>query len=292
MAPKKSKPIVTMFDLYKKVKRSGNFRRKIKKRTQELLCGCVGDTQQILSVDDTIKVEGFDDGSHLPKTSNDDENPTEPLTNWIDCNSDPEECDDSETKNIYIDSFELQSALIQGLSKWAINYQASRHQVRGLLTMLNETLPCDLPIDPRTIFHTPRSICIKNLPDGGLYWHRGLRECLRSKLENVRNVPPQISLNINIDGLPIWESSNKQFWPILFNIHELHFIEPGVIGIFCGTAKPASLSDYLTDFIEETVSLDNEGIYVNNQKICVTIRAFVCDTPARAFIKGKFSLEI
>lgn len=36
MAPNKP---ATVLDLYKKVKRTGNFRRKIKKHAQELLCG-------------------------------------------------------------------------------------------------------------------------------------------------------------------------------------------------------------------------------------------------------------
>lgn len=216
-----------MLDAFKKVKRSGNFRRTIKKRTKELLC--LGDTQK--------KVEDICD--HLPTTINDDEHAVEPPINWVNCDSDEEECDNVESKITYTDLYDKKATFLEGLSNWAIRCQVNRHQVRDLLIFCNEAqvLPFDLPVDPRTIFHTPKSIVIKDFSDEGLYWHRGLKECLQLKLENVQFVPQQISLNINIDGLPICESSNKQFWPILFNIHELHFIEPGVIGIFCGAGK-------------------------------------------------------
>lgn len=51
-------------------------------------------------------------------------------------------------------------------------------------------------------------------------------------------------------------------------------------------AKLTSLMDFFNQFVEEMNALHDEGIEINGQIIAVTIRAFVCDTPARAFVKG------
>lgn len=92
----------------------------------------------------------------------------------------------------------------------------------------------------------------------------------------------KIECDINIDGLPISKSSKSQVWPILgrFNINVF------VIGIYWGNSKPNVVSDYFKPFVQETKELYENGITVNGQKILVTIRSFICDSPARAFIKG------
>lgn len=102
MAP--NKPIVTMLDAFKKVKRSGHFRRSIKKRTIELLC--LGDTQK--------KVEDISD--NLPTTINDDEHDDEPPMNWVNCDSDEEECDNVESKITCTDVYEKKATFLEGHS--------------------------------------------------------------------------------------------------------------------------------------------------------------------------------
>lgn len=77
---------------------------------------------------------------------------------------------------------------------------------------------------------TPRRIAI----DNG-YWHYGLEKALRRMLQVAENIPEKVSLNFNIDGIPISKSSSIQFWPILFDVDELPYIPPGAIGIYCGT---------------------------------------------------------
>lgn len=179
-----------MLDLYKKVKRNGNFRRNNKNRANKLVC-VTQDTTDIC-----VPIEG------LNLSFNDDpiESNESPI-NWIgsDSESDSDECDPN---NKSIDFSHLETTFVNELSKWAIECNVTKHQVRELLKICNQTLPLKLPIDPRTILHTPRSIVIKEFPNGGLYWHRGLRDCLRSKLESVRSIPQKISLNVNIDGFP------------------------------------------------------------------------------------------
>ena len=52
------------------------------------------------------------------------------------------------------------------------------------------------------------------------------------------------------------------------------------------TFKPSPLNDFLADFINEVKILKNDGLVANSNKtITVSIKCFVCDAPARAFLK-------
>lgn len=62
-------------------------------------------------------------------------------------------------------------------------------------------------------------------------------------------------------------------------------IRPFVIAIWCGEGKPI-LNEYLARFVEECVSLSQSDIIINNHKLRIYIKALICDTPARAYIKG------
>ena len=60
---------------------------------------------------------------------------------------------------------------------------------------------------------------------------------------------------------------------------------PFVVGMFCGKEKPGSASDFLADFVTEACMLVKDGLIVDGEIKKVTIHSFVCDAPARAFIK-------
>lgn len=76
-------------------------------------------------------------------------------------------------------------------------------------------------------------------------------------------------------------------WPILINVHEERKITPMIVGIFSGKSKPTSIEEYLQQFVDEAVLVLQNGIVINGYILSVKIRAFICDSPARAFIKGK-----
>lgn len=126
---------------------------------------------------------------------------------------------------------------------------------------------------------------------GGRYWHRGLEFGLRLCF-NQLNGPLAIEININIDGLPIYKSSNDQFWPILFNIHRMPHISPMIIGLFHGKNKPSKIEEFLAPFVDEIEPILRNGVLINGHKLSVRIRTFICDSPARAFIKGMCLVEI
>lgn len=135
--------------------------------------------------------------------------------------------------------------LRNNIAEWALEFNISHTALKGLCGILNKRIPHVLPSDPRTLLLTNyKKIHITSV-DTGHYWHNGLIDPLRKILENVPNVPHNISLNINIDGLPIYKSSKQQFWPILFNISELPHISPLVIGIYGGQNKPSDLDGFL-----------------------------------------------
>lgn len=58
------------------------------------------------------------------------------------------------------------------------------------------------------------------------------------------------------------------------------------ISIWCGDSKPECANDFLLPFVSELNAVLREGITIQSHLIRVMIRCFVCDSPARAFIKG------
>lgn len=61
--------------------------------------------------------------------------------------------------------------------------------------------------------------------------------------------------------------------------------KPFVVGIFCGPRKPSNVSDYLKPFVNDLVDLLSNGLTFVGRVLKVAISSFICDAPARAFIK-------
>lgn len=133
-----------------------------------------------------------------------------------------------------------------------------------LLTELKPDHP-DLPLDPWCIVQTPVNVNMKILINGS-YIHIGIKQGLARRMES--GIKPnflQLGIDINIDGLPVSKSSSIDVWPILGRCVGLYDQRPFVIGLFCGSRKPAPLDLYLTDFIDEFKALQNDGIIYNDQ---------------------------
>ena len=176
------------------------------------------------------------------------------------------------------------------LAVWALMFHISHDALGGLLNVLRNLVPdVELPKDPRTVLRTvttkttaPR---ITDVSDGQ-YYHFGLTECLQCALEGSTLQPvPQIDLLINIDGLPIFKSSNAQVWPIQGYASAPHCLGPFVIGVFHGFRKPQNL-DFLEPFVNEFVELQSNGLTWKDQVVPVNLSAFVCDAVARGQLKN------
>lgn len=174
---------------------------------------------------------------------------------------------------------------VAGIRNWSTEFHISQAAVTSLAGVLNTHLGVRLPSDARTIMRTPRNIFITEMSDNGHYWHQGLKNCLQKALEHLdRSL--SISLNVNVDGLPVHKSSTKNFWPILCKIHEIPEIAPMAVGIYYGCSKPKSATEFLNPFIDELLSIMESGLVINGYPVTVKIRCFICDSPARSFIKG------
>lgn len=65
-------------------------------------------------------------------------------------------------------------------------------------------------------------------------------------------------------------------------------IEPLVIAIWCGVGKPNELNAFLHPFVAELKEVMQNGLSINGNRITIKVRCFICDTPARALLKGSF----
>lgn len=174
------------------------------------------------------------------------------------------------------------------LRKWAISHNIRHTALRDLLKIVKKSFDKDsliLPDDPRTLLQTPQTVLITEIA-GGKYWHNGLGKCLKKLFASLAE-PKTITVSVNIDGLPVYNGSKVEFWPILANIAEMPHLAPMPIGIFCGKSKASDLNSFLMPFVAEMREIMANGLDINSYKLSVGLRCFVCDSPARAFIKGK-----
>lgn len=210
---------------WKRFKRSGSYRRTINKRHAESV------TQKRSSG----ATSGKAGTSNLLKDS------VHSFTGVVDSNADDKSVDDSYCTNKSEDSeyesegekpdYEKNLQLRKEVKMWAIKHNISHLAYNDLSEIFNKRINNILPKDARTLLHTTsENVQIVALGTGH-YWHNSLKKQLIKVLEcNIVPLPATFSLNINIDGLPIYNSSRQQFWPILCNIFELPFLPPLVIG--------------------------------------------------------------
>nr|CAI5854864.1 unnamed protein product [Callosobruchus analis] len=166
----------------------------------------------------------------------------------------------------------------QDIKAWALKHNIKHVAIKDLLEILNKNTDVRFPNDPRTFLATP---CETNIWDiaGGQYWHNGLTMCLQEIFRDTKK-SQDISININIDGLPIFKSSRYEFWPILFNINEFPY-KPMIIGMYYGKGKPSNPNEFLSQFVEELMLIMNKGVMITEYKISVHLKCFICDSPAR-----------
>lgn len=206
------------------------------------------------------------------------------------------------------DNLPEETSFYRELRQWCSGRNITQSALKDLVTIINKHCNMAIPSDPRTIMRTPRSVNIVTFKKPTInaanmnadqiriekkvniakYWHQGLATCLRMCFRTMKR-DIAISININIDGLPIHNSTNQSFWPILFNIQEYPSVPPMAIGIFSGESKPESAQQYLQPFVDEMKDVLRDGLKINGHKLTVSIRCFICDSPARAFVKGTMS---
>ena len=184
------------------------------------------------------------------------------------------------------DFVERDHILVEKLAGWASEFHIPHVAILALLVILGEYFKF-LPKDPRTLLNTVRKCNVKSIA-GGLYYHFGVASSISERLTPLRLSPGDIdsvSIQINVDGLPLFKSSNTQLWPILGKLVNPQVREPFIIGIFCGSQKPTNLAEYLAEFVTEMNTLEEEGMLWQDGRIQVKVSCVICDAPAKAYLK-------
>lgn len=176
------------------------------------------------------------------------------------------------------------NSLQQDLASWVSKNKCTREATNELLDLLRNHGHITLPKDSRTLLQTPRIIqSVEKC--GGQYVYFGVEKGIHKTLTNhslfcINN--SDIKLMFNIDGIPLFKSSNVQMWPILcsFNGYEVF-----IVALYCGISKPTSVEEYLKDLVDELATLTANGTVFEGKPMNVIIHCFACDAPARAFLK-------
>ena len=165
---------------------------------------------------------------------------------------------------------------------WITRHQCTRSGMNELLEILREQ-GLRLPKDARTLLKTPRSVDVVD-KCGGKYTYLGIESGILTVFAQHNDFQEkEIALSVNIDGVPVFKSTSSQFWPILCSFHTY---EPFIVALYYGISKPNSVEDFMRDFLSELGELKQSGIQCGGSSVPLKIKVFVCDAPARVFLKG------
>ena len=204
----------------------------------------------------------------------------------IESNSD---CSTDSDCMIGVENEVADSGIHRQLADWAVKYNITLTALAALLCILRPHF-CFLPADPRTLLKTPTDYCVTLMSNGGQYCYMGIAKGLNNLLQVCNSALydsfQTLRLQFNVDGLPLFKSSGIQLWPILCMVKNLKISDPFVIALYCGKEKPGNAAEFMKDFIADMNNLLSNGFIFAGKKFVVEIHSFVCDAPARSFLKG------
>lgn len=171
------------------------------------------------------------------------------------------------------------------LKQWVIDYGIQQNAVSNLLQILKSNGHPNLPKDCRTFMQTPNKRNVLSI-NPGYYVHIGLKNGLKKHLINVKELPSEILIDFNIDGVPISKSSTNCFWLILCRIFNLKNPRIFVVGVYNGNQKPENFNEFLNPFVDELIEMIDQSFVIESRVLTLKIRVFILDAPARAAVTG------
>lgn len=177
------------------------------------------------------------------------------------------------------------------LAAWTVANKQTRKSVNGLLRILREDDP-SLPLDYRSLCRTPKISSTQIIDmNNEKYIHFGPPECLKEFLVHHDVKQDFMQIDINIDGVPVANSSNSCLWPILVNV--VGFRPVLLIGVYFGSEKPVDINVLMERFVADYLSICENNIISNQKMYSLQVRCVVADAPARAlFLNIKaYSIE-
>lgn len=169
---------------------------------------------------------------------------------------------------------------VQGFLRWWTNiHNIGLNALSDLLKFMQRNGFPNLPSDSRTLLKTPTQRNIIAIPPGN-YCHIGLVKAINYFVQSCQIVPDELTVDLNIDGVPLSRSSTNCFWLILAKFNATDRISKVfVVGVYNGYQKPKSFNDFLNPLICELKNI--QAYTFNNNIITVKIRCIICDAPAR-----------
>lgn len=171
------------------------------------------------------------------------------------------------------------------LRKWVSSNNIGVNAVNQLLKML-QPHHSYLPSNCRNLMKTPRETVTMKLLNGEMFYTGILHHIIIKLKCGLRPSTDTILLQVNIDGLPLFKSSSLEFYPILGLCSNCDDQLRFTIACFCGAGKPQPLQTYLRPFLDEIKQLRETGILFDGIKYGFDIQCFICDAPARSYLKG------
>ncbi len=98
------------------------------------------------------------------------------------------------------------------LADWGNNNSITLTALGSLLTIVRLYHPT-LPKDPRTLLRTLKDASVQELASGGQFRYFGLSQIIEDHHDkgNIASETLSLTLQVNIDGLPLYKSSSYQF---------------------------------------------------------------------------------
>ena len=134
------------------------------------------------------------------------------------------------------------------LSQWINTFDIKHNAVDELLKLLGKDGHSELPCTAHTLMSTPRSV-VTEKRSGMEFVYLGLQNQL---LRTLRKYPPatrqsiqQLKLSFNIDGIPLFKSTNTSLWPVLCALSNIKPVKVFPVALCCGGLKPNNLEFFL-----------------------------------------------
>lgn len=152
------------------------------------------------------------------------------------------------------------------ICRWVISRNIGQNALDDLLQILRRRLLPHLPKSAKTLLRTGAAAyniqpmaAANGTMEEFVYFRiaRGLEACVLEGL-HVNN---GVSIQVNVDGVKLFNSSTKQFLPVLCKV----FCNPDIyqlfiVALYSEDAKPLNPEEFLHDFIEEVNHLLKESL--------------------------------
>ncbi len=176
--------------------------------------------------------------------------------------------------------------LKEELSEWPSMFHVKHNATDALLTILKRHGHADLPQTARTLFDRSNKYEV-NTRDGVDIIKLTVSDQLSKHLSKYPTALTEhlqsLDLSLNIDGLPLFKSSNLSIWPVLCSIN----LTPACIFPLClstAASKPKT-SDFVSNTVQELAELIQNGLTWKGKCLNIQLRCVTCDAPAKAMVK-------